>query len=287
MKASRALLCPVLVLVCCSLPVSADNLPGDYTPYPAGLHVLGARYTYSFGGDYYAQGNLLDGQMDYQSHDGLVSYSYYGGKSVRWGLIGALPFGKIDVTSKRLGVRSSDTGIADPYVIAAIWPLVRENYHLGVSGWLWIPVGSYEPDRLVNQGLNAWSGKAEVNFTWMPNPKWSLEVTAASRFFADNHDFGPSHVTLERAARNTLEAHLGRYVQRTLLVSLDYFYHWGSETTVNGVARGDEWDDHAVQLSAIWKLGHGRAITGWYRNDFVVRNGVESQTLALRFMQAF
>jgi hypothetical protein len=287
MNPSRALLCVALVLASFPLPASADNLPGDYTPYPAGLTVTGLRYTYAFGGDFYVQGNRLDGQMDYRDQQGLISLNHYGGKSLRWAVFGVLPFGKTEVASERLGVKSSASGIGDPYIIFGVWPLVRENYHLGISGWLWAPLGSYEHDRLVNEGLNAWSGKVEANFTWKPAPGWSLELTAASRFFADNDDFGASHAVLERAARKVLEVHLGRNVRPELLLSLDYFYHGGSETKVNGVARGDDWDDHALQLTAIWKLGRGRAITGWYRDDFVVRNGVEYQSLGLRFMQAF
>lgn len=265
----------------------ADNLPGDYTPYPAGLRVVGLRYTQSFGGDYFAQGDLLDSKMNYQSQQGLLSLNYYGGSGIRWALIGALPFEHTEVRSNRLGLDASSTGIGDPYVVVGFWPLVRESYHLGFSGWVWAPIGSYESDRLINQGLNAWSAKAEVNFTWKPRPDWTLELTAARRQFEDNRDFGPSHATLERAARNVLEGHLSRSVRQGLTVSLDYFYHEGSETTVNGVARGDHWDDHAAQVTAVWKLGGGRALTGWYRNDFVVRNGVESQSLGIRFMRAF
>jgi len=287
MKRFPAFACITLTLGFVPPPASADNLVGDYTPYPAGTRLAGLRYGYSWGGDLRARGESLDADFEYRDQQGLLSVSRYAGRSTRWAAFAALPFGRTEADSERLRLHSDDSGIGDPYMIVALWPLVRETYHLAFSGWLHVPLGSYEPGRVVNQGMNVWSAKAEANLTWRPRPAWTLELTTATRFFADNDEYGPSHATLERDPRYTVETRVVRDVRPGLRLSLDYFYHAGSETAVNGVERDDAWNDHAAQLTLFRRLGERRALTIWYRNDFVVRSGPEYQTVAVRFMQAF
>jgi hypothetical protein len=264
---------------------SADNFAGDYNPLPAGTSILGLRYSYASGGDFYARGEKLDDDFHYQDQQVMLTLNYYAGQRVRWGLLAMLPMGHTEASSDRLHLDSSDTGLGDAQIIAAIWPLIGQNYHLGLTGWLFFPVGSYDSSRVVNQGLNAWSAKAEGNFTWRPRPGWALELTSAVRFFDDNDDFGPAHATLERAPRFTVETHVVKNLPKNVRVSLDYFYHCGSETTVNGYERDDGWDDHAAQLSVLWRFAPKQMLTFWYRNDFKVRSGPEFQTAGVRFMQ--
>lgn len=278
-----------LVAMWCLAPQfsCADNLLGDYTAFPAGTRLAGARYVYSWGGALNARGELLDGDFEYRSQQFMVSMGYYAGRSVRWAAVAALPFGRTEADSDRLRLHAADSGLGDPYVVVAVWPLIREKYQVGLSGWLHIPLGSYQPGRVVNQGENAWSAKGEANLTWRPRPAWTVELTTALRVFADNDDFGPTSATLERDPRYVFETHVIRDLRPGLRLSLDYFYHGGSETTVNGVERDDAWDDHAAQLTLFKKLGAGRAVTLWYRNDYAVRSGPEYQTVALRIMQGF
>jgi hypothetical protein len=271
-----------LACACCA---RADNLPFDYLPRPAGTSILGLRYAYGQGGDLYARGEKIDGDFYYQDQQAQLAWNYYGGEKLRWAVVAALPFGRTEAQSDRLHLDSVDTGLGDAQIVAAVWPLVRPDYSLGFSGWVFLPTGSYEPDRLVNQGLNVWSAKLEGNFTWRPAANWSLELASAVRFFDDNDDFGATHATLERDPRYTVETHVVRTLRKNLFASVDYFYHWGSETTVNGSQRDDGWDDHAAQLSMVWRLSQNHVLTLWYRNDFKVRSGPEYQTLGIRFMQ--
>jgi hypothetical protein len=161
------------------------------------------------------------------------------------------------------------------------------KYSIGLSGWLFVPLGDYSPNNVINQGMNVWSARAEGNVTVRPSAAWTLELTMGVRTFTYNDDFGPASATLERSPRFLIETHVVRIVQPGLRLSVDYFWHGGNETTVNGVDRDDRWNDHAAQLTALWKLKGGRMLTGWYRNDFVVRSGSESQSVGLRLMQGF
>jgi hypothetical protein len=269
----------------CACCARADNLPGDYFPRPAGTAIAGVRYSYAEGGDLYARGEQVDGDFHYQDEQVMLNLNYYAGQSLRWGLLAQLPMGHTEAASDRLHLKSSDSGLGDASIIVGVWPLIGQNYHLAFSGWLFAPTGSYDAARVVNQGLNVWSAKLEGNFNWRPSPSWSLELTSAVRVFDDNEDFGPAHRTLERAPRYTVETHVVRTLRETLFLSLDYFYHCGSETTVNGVERDDDWDDHAAQLSVSWRFSQKQMLTVWYRDDFKVRSGPEFQTVGIRLMQ--
>ena len=269
----------------CAAGARADNLPGDYFPRPAGTGIVGIRYSYAQGDDLYARGKELDDDAHYQDQQVLFTLNYFAGQRLRWGVVAMLPVGHTEIESDRLRLDSADTGLGDPQVIVGIWPLIGPNYHLAFSGWLFLPLGSYEPERVVNQGLNVWSAKVEGHFNWRPSPAWSLELTSAVRVFDDNEDFGPARLTLQRDPRYTVETHVVRTLRETLFLSLDYYYHSGSETTVNGVARDDGWDDHAAQVSVLWRFSQKQLLTVWYRDDFEVRSGPEFRTIGVRLMQ--
>ena len=279
--------CVLFVLAVVSETAAADNLPGDYLPLPAGTRVLGLRYTYATGGDLHSGGDLVDEDFDFVDQQGLLTFNYYGGQRLRWLFSASLPFGRTEIDSDRLALHDSDTGIGDPYFVLGVVPLIRDKYSVGFSGWLFVPLGDYAGDNVINQGMNAWSVRAEANVTCRPSAAWTLELTAGARAFTDNDDFGPAQATLERSPRFLVETHLVRNVRPGLRLSLDYFWHGGNETTVNGVERDDTWNDHAAQLTALWQLQGRRLLTVYYRNDFVVRSGPENQSVAVRFMQGF
>jgi hypothetical protein len=280
------LLCALAVLAG-TPPAAADNLPLEYRVFPSGTRLLTLRYTQSWGGDFNVRGETLDDQFDYDDQQGQVSMAYYGGEKMRYVLYAALPFERIEASSDVLRLDAENSGVGDGYVVLGLVPIIRERYHLALSGWLIFPTGEYDSRQPVNPGLNVWSARIEGNWTWRPRPDWTLEVTSGMRWFEDNRDFGPMSATLERTPRGLFETHLTKQVRPGRFLSLDYYYHWGSETTVNGVERDDAWDDHALQLTAQWKLKSPRVLTFWYRNDFVVRNGPENQTIGVRLMQFF
>lgn len=284
---SIAYSCLLLVLAAAPDTAAADNFAGDYQPLPTGTRVLMARCAYTSGGELHSGGDLVDENFDARDQQGQLAFNYYGGERLRWLLSANLPFGRTEIDSERLRLHESDTGIGDPYFVLGVVPVIRDKYSIGFSGWLFVPLGDYSPNNVINQGMNVWSARAEGNVTVRPSAAWTLELTMGVRTFTDNDDFGPASATLERSPRFLIETHVVRNVRPGLRISVDYFWHGGNETTVNGVDRDDRWNDHAAQLTALWKLKGGRLLTAWYRNDFVVRSGPESQSAGLRFMQGF
>jgi hypothetical protein len=275
-----------VLLIACG-PVVADNLPGDYTPYPAGTRIAGFRFSYASGGDLHAGGELVDEDFEFVDQQGSLSFNLYGGESLRWMIHASLPFGTTEIDSDRLGRHGSDTGFGDPYLVVGVMPVIRDKFTIGLSGWFFAPLGDYDPDKVYNQGMNVWSARAEGNVTFRPSPAWTLELTSGVRWFKDNDELGPSRATLERSPRYLIETHVVRNVRPGLRLSLDYFWHGGNETTVNGFDRDDAWNDHAAQVSALWQMRRRLLLSVYYRNDFVVRTGPEGQTLGMRLMQGF
>lgn len=277
----------LVVLAVGPIIAAADNLPGDYLPLPAGTRVVGLRYSYASGGELHAGGDLVDENFDVVDQQGLLTINFYGGQRLRWLVNASVPFGRTEVDSDRLRLHESDTGIGDPYFVFGVVPVIRDKYTVGFSGWLFVPLGDYASGNVINQGMNVWSARAEGNVTFRPSAAWTVELTAGVRAFTDNNDFGSAGATLERSPRFLVETHLVRNVRPGLRLALDYFWHGGNETTVNGVDRDDGWNDHAAQVTVLWKLSGGRQIAALYRNDFVVRSGPETQSVAVNFRQGF
>jgi hypothetical protein len=64
----------------------------------------------------------------------------------------------------------------------------RQDLIVGASLQLWVPVGQYDSDKVVNIGTHRWAVKPEFGISKASGP-WTLEVAGAVTFYRDNDDF--------------------------------------------------------------------------------------------------
>jgi hypothetical protein len=82
------------------------------------------------------------------------------------------------VTASKSGSRS---GVADPSLTGfANWSFGASHLSTGVT--LYIPVGGYSPDDIINRGRNYWSTTPTATYTWL-NPKKGTEFSTTTGFY--------------------------------------------------------------------------------------------------------
>jgi len=228
-----------------------DLEPRAYTNTPIGLNFLIAGYGYASGG--VATDPSLPLQNAHLQTHGLV-LAYARSLDV-WGTSGkvdvVVPYawlsGSADVAGQPREREVS--GFGDPRLRFSVnlygapaLPLqefasYRQDLIIGASLQVSLPLGQYDPNKLVNIGTNRWSVKPELGISkaWGP---LTLEATTGVTFYTANGDFfgGKSR---EQAPLYSVQGHLIYNFGAGVWGGVDGTYYTGGRTTTDGVKNND------------------------------------------------
>jgi len=109
----------------------------------------------------------------------------------------------------------------------------QQDIIVGTSLQVGVPLGQYDPSRLVNLGNNRWSFKPELGISkaWGP---WTVEVAPSVTIYTDNTDFNRGG-RLEQAPLYAVQGHVIYGFASGTWVAFNGTYFNGNRTTVNGV----------------------------------------------------
>jgi hypothetical protein len=228
-----------------------DLEPRAYVNTPIGLNFLIAGYGYASGG--VATDPSLPLQNAHLQTHGLV-LAYARSLDV-WGKSGkvdvVLPYawlsGSADVAGQPREREVS--GFGDPRLRFSVnlygapalslqeFASYRQDLIIGASLQVSLPLGQYDPDKLVNIGTNRWSVKPEfgISKAWGP---LTLEATAGVTFYTTNDDFfgGKSRA---QAPLYAVQGHLIYNFGAGVWGGVDGTYYTGGRTTTDGVKNND------------------------------------------------
>ena len=133
----------------------------------------------------------------------------------------------------------------------------RQDLIVGASLQVGVPLGQYDPSRLINIGNNRWSFKPELGLSKAVGA-WTFEGKLAAAIFTDNNDFfGGKH-----RSQDPIYSSQGNAIYsfaNGVWASLDATYYAGGRTTLDGV-RGDD-------LQQNWRVGATLALPVNARNS--------------------
>jgi hypothetical protein len=243
----RAAAAAAAALATISPAVAQDLEPRSFSPVPVGVNFLAVGYGYSYGNV------ILDPSLpitggEARLHSAFVAYLR---EIDLFGLSGkidaVLPFvvhGKW--RGEVSGVRDSTTrtGFGDPAVRLSVnfvgAPAMRlpefterkPRTVVGASLQVLAPLGTYEPERLINLGTNRWTFKPRIGVS-QPVGRWILEAHATGWFFTNNPD--ADGATLQQDPMWATDAHVTRLFGRGIWASFDIGYISGGRASKDGV----------------------------------------------------
>jgi hypothetical protein len=228
-----------------------DLEPRLYTNVPLGVNFLGAGYVYS-------DGNVLfDPAVAFENAqievDGpalgfgrAIGFGPFSGKVD--GVIGHVCLdGSADYQGER--VTRNVCGLTDARVRATVNflgapPLRRQDFAgyrqdwvFGGSLQLGLPVGDYDPARLVNIGANRSSAKLELGVS-KSLERWLLEIAVGETFYDDNGDFFGGRVRAQEAI-TSLQGHAVRRFASGVWLAVDATRYHGGQSSVDNVQNQD------------------------------------------------
>lgn len=250
---AAALLALVAVLAAgASAPARAQDLePRAYATLPIGLNFALAGYGHSEGGistdpalpleDAHVNVDFAFGafvhSLDVLGHSAKVDftlpYAWLSGGAVYQGE----PIRRVVDGFGDPSARFSINLLGGPALAPREFASYEEDLVLGASARLWIPVGQYDSERLVNLGSNRWTIKPELGLvkSW---GRLQVELASGVNVYSSNPNFfGGQH--RDQDPLFAQQAHLLVRIARGTFVALDATYYSGGRTTVDGVRKDD------------------------------------------------
>jgi len=164
---------------------------------------------------------------------------------------------------------------------------MRGNFRhiLGISLKLVAPTGNYDSKRLINVGANRWAMKAELGYILSLSPKWLLEASLGSWFFADNNDF--LGMSKEQKPVVTLQGHLIHNFRRGVWASLDLNYYTGGRSTIGGQRLEDLQRDSKVGATLVFPFASRHAVKFGYTFGSVNDSDESFNTFVMSYQRAY
>ena len=194
-----------------STAYAQDLEPRSFSPAPKGLNITGLTYTHSNGNVFFDKALPIDDATGIiHGATGLYARTFgLFGKSAKavalvpfaWGDWEGLVDGQPASTSRR--------GFGDPGVLLAVnllgapavdlkdFVAYKEGMVIGASLLTIMPLGQYDPSKLINLGSNRWVFRPRVGFSGRVK-RFTLEAMFDAYFFTENSEaYGGTYITQE------------------------------------------------------------------------------------------
>jgi hypothetical protein len=281
------------------LPLSAqaiDLQPEDVVAPPPNLRFVQFGYTASERGDFYANGNKLASNTEFnvsQAHVRLgAGFDWSGRPSVAYI---QLPYGSID--TKNTGALDAPDRLGDTVLMLATWPIADREKHqfFGIAGYLFLPTGEYD-QRYTRGGVNTqlaenrYRGSLQLGYHQRILGRLGWQVGLDTTWYGDNDEFlnsSSQRVTLSRKPLYAAQTSLAYRVQPNIGIGANYFYTAGGETKNDGVEQNNRVAVHRWQVTGFYQFTTSR-VTLQYGGDIKTENGFkEDRHVIVRFTQFF
>lgn len=296
MKSYRYPLVLVLVLVVTLLSnfVQAQEIePRAYTNAPIGVNFLVAGIGYSEGGISFDPAVRLT-NANIKTDLAALAYARVldiGGQSAKFDLI--VPYASLNGTADYIGqpVVRDISGFGDPKLRLSMNFLgapaltldqfagYRHDLIVGGSLQVSLPIGQYDPAKLVNIGSNRWYVKPELGMSkgW---GQWTLELSTGATIFGENEDFFGGK-RREQAPIYSFQSHLVYGFSAGIWGALTAAYFTGGQTKIDGVRGHDLQQNTRIGATLAWPIDRRNSIKLHASSGVYTRTGTDFDTIGL------
>jgi len=284
----------VLVLMLLSKLVQAQEIePRAYTNAPIGVNFLVAGIGYSEGGIAFDPAVRLT-NANIKTDLAALAYARVldiGGQSAKFDLI--VPYASLNGTADYIGqpVARYISGFGDPKLRLSMNFLgapaltldqfagYRHDLIVGGSLQVSLPIGQYDPAKLVNIGSNRWYVKPELGMSkgW---GQWTLELSTGATIFGDNEDFFGGK-RREQAPIYSFQSHLVYGFSAGIWGALTAAYFTGGQTKIDGVRGHDLQQNTRIGATLAWPIDRRNSIKLHASSGVYTRTGTDFDTIGL------
>jgi hypothetical protein len=235
--------------------------PRAYGNAPVGLNFLIAGYGYTEGG-VVADPSIPLTNANIRIHSEFLAYAL----SVdMWGRSGkldvVLPYASLSGTAEVAGQprEREISGLGDPRFRFSMNLLgapalslkelasYRQDLIVGASLEVWVPVGQYDADKLVNIGTHRWKVRPELGIS-KASGRWTFELAGGVAFYGNNDNFLGGR-TREQDPIYSVQGGVIYSFRSGVWAALSGTYYTGGRTMVDGVKADDLQENSRVGVT--------------------------------------
>jgi hypothetical protein len=230
-----------------SLASAQELEPRAYSNVPVGLNFLVAGYSY-LEGEVATDPALPIENAELSVHGPVLAYSRaldVAGKSARVEVV--MPYGVLSGSADVAGqprfreisglwdprLRFSINLFGAPALAVREFAGYRQDWIVGASLQLTLPLGQYDADRVVNLGTNRWTVKPEVGVSKAVG-RWIFEGAAGVSFYSDNDEYLEVQTRAQEPVYS-IQAHVVYTFPSRIWVAIDSTFYDGGEAELDGV----------------------------------------------------
>jgi outer membrane putative beta-barrel porin/alpha-amylase len=150
---------------------------------------------------------------------------------------------------------------------------------IGASLTVVMPMGQYDPTKLVNLGSNRWSFKPEVGLSF-PARRWTFDAYAGLWWFTDNEAYYPGSSHRRQDPVVAVQGHVSYTLGRRAWVAANATWYGGGQMHVDGVPLADPFRN--ARLGATWAIpvGTRQSLKVSYSDGAATRVGADFKTIS-------
>jgi len=289
-----------LAVACAGVSGAQELEPGLYQNTPVGLNAAVLGYGFSTGNI------LLDSSLPLADTDadihtivtGYVRTLGVAGLAAKLDVQAPVSWGHFEGTVAGVHRTRSPSGLADPRVrfmvnfvgapalAARDFGGYRQGTVLGAGIQIALPLGQYDPARLVNLGSNRWSFRPEVGLSRRQG-RFFLELAGGAWLFARNGDYYGA-TTLDQDPLYFAKTNvIYNFKRRGLWLSVNYGRATGGETTVGGIAKQDLQTNDRAGITLSLPAGRAGSVKLVYTNGLTTRLGAEFDSRSAAYQRTW
>jgi Putative MetA-pathway of phenol degradation len=239
---------------------------------------------------------------DARARLGVLTFAYYRsfsflGRSASLG--GALPVlrgsaeGRVDGIAQRVDrlgqgdvpVRLTVNVVGAPAMDTPTFAKRPPRPELAVSLVATVPIGQYDPTKIINLGANRWSYKPEVGLSLPIGERWRFDAYGGVWLFSDNTNFRGR--TREQRPLLTTQFHLSYNLSRRAWAALDGTFYSGGRTVTEGKPEAERVNNSRVGGTLSFSIAARQALRIAASRGAWVRLGSNFTTLGVTWSYAW
>jgi hypothetical protein len=208
-------------------------------------------------------------------------------------MLGLLPVAWGDASGEIGEARRQATrrGLADPrlrlsLILSGSAPMTPAEFArrqrdpiVGVSLTVAVPIGQYDPSKLVNLGSNRWSFKPEIGVS-IPRGRWTFDAYAAGWFFTENDAYYPGLSSRRQDPVLAVQGHVSYSLGRRSWIAANGTWYVGGQMSVDGAAAGQPYKNSRIGFTWAIPLDARQSLKVAYSAGAATRVGADFKTIS-------
>jgi len=274
-----------------------DLEPRILSSIPTGTNILIASYGYSSGNI------LLDNSAplkDFKAELNIAVFAYARSfklfnKLTKFDVVVPYSFAEFNATINQIDTSTTRNGFGDPIfrlsmLLVGSPPLKpsefikhdHDKFKLGAFLRFKVPIGQYNPDKLINLGSNRWAFKTGVAGSYTLNKKLVFEGHINSWFFTKNTNFFGGNSSSQEPIYGA-QFHAGYIFKPGIWIAGSLGKTFGGKTTINGVDQDVDQNNSRYGLTFAYRLAKKHSLKAAFTNGLVTKFGSDFTTFLIAY----